>query len=182
MSDKTIVRFCSPTLAGLKVASLFTYKFNNKSQLCRDIKRANRRLQIKGIKFQILNIFNNLAIIYVYRISKLQIILENKEIEKFLSTFGYRDFDIVSCLKNLSLRMRENNNFPHEIGIFLGYPLKDTIAFIENKGKNYLCSGYWKVYNNETEAIKIFARYKKCTEIYCKKHAQGTCMEKLAIS
>jgi len=182
MSDKTIVRFCSPTLAGLKVASLFTYKFNNKSQLCRDIRRTNNRLRIKGIKFQILNIFNSLAIIYVYRIDKLKAILEKNDIRNFLASYGYITFDIVSVLKNLSFRMRKNNNFPHEIGIFLGYPLKDTIDFIENNGKNYLCSGYWKVYNNETEALKTFSRYRKCTEIYCKKHAQGTCMEKLAIS
>ena len=42
--------------------------------------------------------------------------------------------------------------FPHEIGLFLGYPFEDVMGFIENKGENYLCSGCWKVYSCEQDA------------------------------
>lgn len=41
-------------------------------------------------------------------------------------------------------------NFPHEIGIFLGYPLDDVIGFIEHKP--YYLVGDWKVYQNVNEA------------------------------
>lgn len=182
MSDKMIIRFCSPTLAGLKVASLFTCKFTNKSRLCRDICKANVRLSGKGIKLQILNIFGNMAVIYIYRINVLASILNDEKNQDFLSDYGYSSFDIKSVLKKLSYRMKKDKNFPHEIGVFLGYPLEDTINFIKNNGKNYLCSGYWKVYKNKKDAIKIFNKYKKCTEIYCRKYEQGTCIEKLTIA
>ena len=33
------------------------------------------------------------------------------------------------------------------------------MGFIENQGKNYLCSGYWKVYKDKDEKCKIFTLY-----------------------
>ncbi len=41
-----------------------------------------------------------------------------------LRQWGYREFTIRACLDRLSERMRANGEFPHEIGIFLGYPLE----------------------------------------------------------
>lgn len=56
------------------------------------------------------------------------------------------------------------NNFPHEIGIFLGYPLADVEGFMKNNGKNYLISGYWKVYQDAPSAILMFQQYKKARD------------------
>ena len=50
--------------------------------------------------------------------------------------------------------------FPHEIGLFLDYPLVDVIGFIRNTGKNCKCSGCWKAYGNAKEAEKTFCKYK----------------------
>ena len=49
--------------------------------------------------------------------------------------------------------------FPHEMGAFLGYPLSDVKGFIEHERKDFLCSGYWKVYSDETGAKKTFQLY-----------------------
>lgn len=64
-------------------------------------------------------------------------------------------------------------DFPHEIGVFLGYPLKDVVGFIQNKGKNCKCCGCWKVYSDECEARKKFARYEKCKTIYMSMFQRG---------
>lgn len=48
---------------------------------------------------------------------------------------------------------------PHEIGIFLGYPLIDVAIFANCPDKKCLSVGYWKVYSNIDEAKKIFNRY-----------------------
>lgn len=45
---------------------------------------------------------------------------------------------------------------PHEIGLFLGYPLDDVKSFIKNKGKNCICCRYWKVYHHPEQAQKTF--------------------------
>lgn len=63
--------------------------------------------------------------------------------------------------------------FPHEIGIFLGYPLGDVIGFIKNAGHNCKCTGCWKVYCNECEAVRTFAKYKKCKDVYMRLWQQG---------
>lgn len=58
----------------------------------------------------------------------------------------------------------EADDFPHEIGIFLGYPLADVTGFIKNKGRNYLLCGMWKVYRQEETAATAFQYYRRMKE------------------
>jgi len=73
----------------------------------------------------------------------------------------------------LKQRVESSSDFPHEIGLFLGYPLGDVKGFIENAGKNSKCTGCWKVYCDECEALKLFRKYKKCTYVYCEMFKKG---------
>ena len=57
-----------------------------------------------------------------------------------LEPLGYDCSDLGSCLLKLRERSR-SAGFPHEIGIFLGYPAHDVRGFIENGGKN--CRFIW---------------------------------------
>ena len=70
---------------------------------------------------------------------------------------GYENTDIDLCLEVLGGKLAKSDLFPHEIGLFLGYPLGDVIGFIDNGGKNSRCTGCWKVYCNECEAMRTFA-------------------------
>ena len=92
--------------------------------------------------------------------------LQKDGVAQFLSEYGYQNTNLGYALNRLKLRLKENESFPHEIGIFLGYPLGDVIGFILNEGKNCKCSGCWKVYCNEYETMKLFAQFQKCREIY----------------
>lgn len=60
-----------------------------------------------------------------------------------------------------------------EKGIFLQYPLEDVTSFVENKGKNFLLSGYWKVYHNIERAKEIFSSYDKAKEELIKEILNG---------
>jgi hypothetical protein len=62
-----------------------------------------------------------------------------------------------ACLKVLQIRFREPGEFPHEIGIFLGYPPEDVIGFCSGKPSPYPCHGYWKVYHRPERAERTFA-------------------------
>jgi hypothetical protein len=46
--------------------------------------------------------------------------------------------------------------FPHEVGVFLGYPLEDVICFSAGKPSPYKCRGYWKVYRRPEKAERTF--------------------------
>lgn len=49
-------------------------------------------------------------------------------------------------------------DFPHEIGLFLGYPPKDVSSFIEEKGRHSLSIQYWKVYHDLEASQERFKR------------------------
>ena len=58
--------------------------------------------------------------------------------------------------------MSNKENFPHEIGAFLGYPLHDIYGFIYHRDAGCILTGEWKVYEDEDGARKLFMRYNKC--------------------
>lgn len=181
MSHDMIVKHCSPTLAKLKVGNLFSYKYCSEEILQQELNRNNTLLNSKGIYFYILKRHNNIALIYVYRKNSLESQLSSREIQHFLSQRGYSSYSIEACLHMLKKHLK-TCDFPHEIGIFLGYPLEDVNGFIKNKGNNYKHVGYWKVYGNLNATLEIFRKFQKCTDIYCAKYACGYDLTRLTVA
>ena len=122
------------------------------------------------------------ALVYVYRAGALGKILEDARVRSFLKKCGYTDFSTEAVLKKLKERFSHGGDFPHEIGIFLGYPLGDVIGFIQNSGKNCKCTGCWKVYCDECSAKKTFDKFKKCTEVYTRLWSQGRTVLQLTVA
>lgn len=184
MSTEIIVRFCAPTLAGLKVGNLFSYRYRDSDdayELLKMLEEQNRKLNPKGVCFVLVKMRDGIALVYVYRKKQLEELLVEQEVQDFLSQYGYHRFDIPSCLSVLKRRLLRED-FPHDIGVFLGYPLMDIQAFIENKGANCPCVGYWKAYTNLNEAKKKFRRFKQCTEIYCQRYFEGIDITRLTVA
>ncbi|MFI3213328.1 MAG: DUF3793 family protein [Eubacteriales bacterium] len=161
MAYEVIVQFCAPTLAGIKVGSLFSYRYTNKEKLVDDIYNRNIFFNKKGIYLTILKMKNGLALIYVYRKNKLEKELTKHDVLEFLKENGYNSSAITDCLHILRNHLK-NTEFPHEIGAFLGYPIDDVRAFIHNKGENYKAIGWWKVYHDVFASQKIFDKYNEC--------------------
>ena len=86
------------------------------------------------------------------------------------------------CVAALVRRMRSSAEFPHEVGLFLSYPPEDVKGFIENRAANAKCTGVWKVYGDERQARQTFAKYKKCTQVYCERWQSGSGLDKLAVA
>lgn len=120
------------------------------------------------------------CLIYVCRWDWIQRVLAQKQVNAFLIAEQYDvSGGIETILCQLARRLCVQQDFPHEIGIFLGYPLRDVIGFIENNGQNYSCCGHWKCYGDAEEAQKTFDSYRRCTACYKRLHAQGIPLEKL---
>lgn len=115
----------------------------------------NETLNKKNIYVEILKIGKSSAQIYAYRPEKLKCALCQNQTKCLLEELGYKTDRPDQCIDHLKRRFVKEN-FPHEIGIFLGYPYEDVIGFIENKGNSYLTNGYWKVYSNKDEKLKLF--------------------------
>ena len=182
MSEELLVRHCSPTLAGLKTGNLFNCKFESITELKSTIEYMNNMLNSKGVYVYLLKLWGDRALIYVFRPNKLKKDLSQEDSKKLLSKAGYSGNNIKVYLEHLSERIYKCQEFPHEIGLFLGYPVEDVKGFIENRGRNCKCVGCWKVYTNECEAMKTFAKFKKCTDVYCKKLHEGLSIVMLTIA
>lgn len=182
MSEEMIIKHCAPTLAGMKTANLFNCSFSCEADLKIQIEIWNRKLNPKGVYIKMLRKTATHALIYVYREAQLKKVIFNPEVSAFLKCNGYSKISLKSCIKELSNRLSHQEGFPHEIGIFLGYPFEDVKAFISNGGKNCKCVGCWKVYTDECSANRIFEKYKKCTKIYCKKYAEGSSILRLTVA
>lgn len=139
---------CAPVISGLKISNLLSVKKEYVNKLRNLIKGTSLSMYVLLIK-------ENKVSILLYRKKDMMIYLKDSKVKKLLKQFGYYENNIYMLLKKLSLRYeyykREKGEFPHEIGLFLGYPLEDVIGFINNNGKNSLYTGYWKVYKNVDE-------------------------------
>ena len=120
---------------------------------------------------------------FMYSEKLLSQYLAQPENQAFLLQYGYTpDMPLNQVLIHAARRFRRYKRgeigFPHEMGILLGYPLCDVCGFIENDGKNYLCTGYWKVYANEEQARQTFSRYAKVKELAMQMVRNGIAVQK----
>jgi len=172
--EESLVWHASPTLASIKIANLYSFRFQNTIECLETIQRFNELMNDKGIYIELLKNTGDLYLIYVYRKSHLQVVLSDRKVRDFLIKYSYSvDENITGLLETLRMRLNTEKDFPHEIGIFLGYPLEDVKAFIETKGCNSVLCGDWKVYHDEDTARCLFCKYKHCREIYIKVYKEG---------
>ena len=149
------------------------------SQLCNArldalIARANRQLAGTSVHVRVLARRSCGALVLVYRPQLLARELSAPRAAATMFSWGYEttgpgwlEAAITRLGRKLENRRRcsANGGFPHEVGLFLGYPYDDVMAFIEHEGRDYLCCGCWKVYSNQESAEACFARYKRCTRV-----------------
>ena len=183
MSETLIIRHCAPTLAGIKTGNLFTVSYDSIDQLDEDIRRMNGRLKSKNLRIVRLRARDDRALIYVYRPGKLAADLGRKDAKAILARSGYRLVaDPAEHIATLSKRINSCPEFPHEIGLFLGYPPEDVKGFIECGGQGCKACGLWKVYGDVSSAQKLFQKYHKCKSVYMNCLERGVPFEKLVVA
>ena len=181
MSDALLVEHCSPTLAGIKTANLFSCPCRGDSEVYAFVRAVNRLLNGKGLRILPIRKSGDHVLFYVYRPALLRRDLARPEAAALLRERGYSPEHPDRCLARLAKRLKEDGSFPHEIGLFLGYPPEDVRGFIERGPKRCKLTGYWKVYGDAEAARKQFERFSKCTRIYRSLLERGRPVEKLTV-
>lgn len=181
MSEELIVRQASPTLAGMKTGSLFGCAYADKDELRTDVCAWNRRLVPLGLCLLPLCFTGKRALLYLYRPDALKKDLKDGRARAILKKAGYRSESSTRCITELMRRLRTDADFPHEIGLFLSYPPEDVQGFIEHRSRDFKCAGLWKVYGDEEKAKRMFARFRKCTEVYCAMWRAGSDIGRLTV-
>ena len=112
---------------------------------------------------------NDKTAFLLFRRSLLEAYLNNSEALDILKKAGYEDFSFGKILLRFKKHYEaylndEHKQFPHEMGLLLGYPIEDVRGFIEHNGCGCLYSGYWKVYRNVPLKKKMFEDFEKAKE------------------
>lgn len=170
---------CAPILSGSKAANIMTVTVH-------EFDRIGYLLEGTGIRYRFLKTKGDKGILYLYREKRLRQYLEQEEIQEFLSEYGYDEVNIAKMLNLLSKRIQMYNDqdavFPHEIGVFLEYPLGDVKGFLANEGKNFMYSGYWKVYQDLQGAVRRFTQYDMERELTIQALMQGKSIREIALA
>lgn len=111
--------------------------------------------------------------ILLYRKDILYAHLADRKVKRFLHSLalGYEEgADWILHFKKRFLEYKEEGReFPHEVGIFLGYPLWDIRAFMQNPRREAKLTGYWKVYYKVEKAREQFQKYDRCIALLQKR-------------
>ena len=180
MLYKELVDHCSPTLAGIKTGNLFSFHAEGEGYLA-EVRELNKVLVEKGLRLIPVRRNRKSMLIYLYRPERLHKDLFTPEAMEILREKGYPCGNPEKCVACLIHHLETDVEFPHEIGLFLGYPPSDVKCFMSNSREGVQCVGCWKVYGDVREAEKTFECFKQCTRICQKLMNSGTTLEQLIV-
>ena len=105
MLERYLIEHCSPTLASVKTANLFTWSFAPEEMPEQQVRYWNQELQARGISLVVLRVQNQKALMYVCRKQRLQERLDDQEVQNFLGKYGYVQKDADYALQRLKERL-----------------------------------------------------------------------------
>ncbi len=163
MSDEMIISQCAPTLAGLKTANMFSAEYKSREEVAQRLRALNATFLPRGLRIVPMRYMKNRVLLYLYRPERLKCDLADSAAQDILRESGYPCACAENCLCRLITRLRAEGEFPHEVGLFLGYPPEDVRGFIENHAAGCKLMGCWKVYGDVDAAKERFASFERCT-------------------
>ena len=181
MSDEFLVEHCAPTFAGLKTGNLFRISYADVTAFRGELRSLNDILKKKGLRAVPVRMTTSFALIYLYRPDFLKRDLSGEEVARILRSLGYEPQSVNRSVAFLARMMREKEIFPHEVGLFLGYPPEDVLGFMNNSREGVKCVGCWKVYGDEARARAAFWRFQRCREVFEENVQRGRKLEALIV-
>jgi hypothetical protein len=168
--ESLLACFAAPTIRNLKPGTLISFRRRGDGDIAAawDSRKEELLRKFKLDAFALASRSapgDSMLLLMAYRKELLSRSLFRKEALEILEPLGYGSCGrcVESCLVRLGERIKESfpGNFPHEIGLFLGYPPEDVEGVIRNKGRNSLDVGYWKVYGDVRRARKTFRMFRR---------------------
>jgi Protein of unknown function (DUF3793) len=102
------------------------------------------------------------VLLLLYCPNQLRDLLACKSVAVILQKAGYSSpSNAEQTLLELQSRLA-TERFPHEIGIFLGYPLKDVVGFMGWARISFTCQGPWKIFGDPSESLRLAESHRQC--------------------
>ena len=171
--SEILVRMAGAVIAGVKPAAIFTLpmrafaagKWRQLSRRALDeaLRAYAEALPAYGVELSVLYRTDRRVYLLVWRPDDLDRVLADPAHLLILREQGYCGAGRRELLGELRRRLvdyylafdrGERTEFPHEIGVFLGYPSEDVRGFMA--GEKATCSGAWHAYGDEQVAKRRF--------------------------
>ena len=138
------------------------------------------------INFYKLSCSEGKCLVLFYRPKELEGYMNQPKLRELIGQYGYKESNIEEMLAHLSERICECTaqgiGFPPEIGAFHGYPTADVQSFIEKEGRDFIMTGYWKVYSNPEKARMIFHEYDRAKVCAVNEYLDGKNIREIALN
>ncbi len=152
---------CAPMIAGLKASNLLIIASENE---------ADARRILNGTKISCARLarMDKKTTMLIYHEQWVKEYLASREVSELLRMLGYEGKGFYEVLHSVRKKyrsyMKKEGEFPHELGLLLGYPAEDVKGYMDNKGRNYLCTGYWQVYADPAAKLNLFQKFELARE------------------
>ena len=179
-TKKQVVLQCAPLLTGIKLSNLLNVRADQKEEVF-------KLFEGSPVCCRVLYEFRGRLSILLYRPGMLRAYLEREDVKRLMASFGYEDLGLEETLDRIAEGYQEHMDgklgFPHEIGLFLGYPVEDVEGFIRYGGAGCKLCGCWKVYGDVPSASRQFARITQVCRTCVRRVEQGeTLFEVFAVA
>ncbi len=164
---------CSEVLAGVKPANLVSLT-KHKRPCSRNLfhlwqshhTQLSQRLDV--LSFKVLQTRDSALLLLCYNKELLTKHLTHAGIRALLSKSGYDTAaSSEALLTELCGRFKNNSSFPHEIGLFIGYPAKDVAAFMGLINIPFTCQGPWKIFGDPRNSLRLADTYRQTRQDMC---------------
>jgi len=154
--EKWIVQLLGPVLLGEKPAEIISFPKKDSLELMR-IKDIFSKCNKASYKEFVA--FNGCKKIRFYNNKLLDSTLLDLRNLVFLKKLGYgEEYSLDNYLGHLINKIEEDS-IPHEIGVFLGYPLKDVIGFMGHPSLKLTKINGWNVYGDSRLSDEKYVKF-----------------------
>lgn len=160
-----MIKLLGPVIMGVKPAEILSFpqgdknKFENLNKI-EEFFKYSSKINIEKFKSQ-----NGCEKLFIYHKVSMKRVFENKNNRIFLKKLGYNmEKEDKEIIKELVLRMK-SDVFPDEIGVFLGYPLKDVIGFFGHPYLPLTKIQGWRVYGDSKISDKVFYHFQRARSL-----------------
>lgn len=107
---------------------------------------------------------NDRRLVLIYNPVELEKVLFRRPVQKALKQLGYEYENVDEALRHIQKQM-QGAGFPHEIGFFLGYPIKDVYGFMGLCDLPVSGNGSWKIYGKVESSLAVLNEHIAAREV-----------------
>lgn len=152
---KWLIQILGPVILGAKPAEILSFSKNNTTSP-EKLNKINYFFgNCRKISYKMFHCNNSTKVLFYAPVSLDATLLDVRN-AKFLKSIGYpNDYNLEAYLSHM-IHKFQSNGIPDEIGIFLGYPLKDVLGFIGHPSLKLTKVNGWRVYGDSALSDQIF--------------------------